>query len=88
MQYEFCWTCPQLADAGRWQAHSLLDPLMVLLVDRLGDGNARGAQKGIRKGKKGKSVEENRLLLKLLSWPTLASSESTEVSFLGIGAYL
>ena len=55
---------------------------MVLLVDRLGDGNARGAQKGIRKGKKGKSVEENDVLLKLLSWPTLASSDLTEVSFL------
>ena len=57
--------CLQLeADPGRWQAHSLLEPLMVLLVDRLGDGNARGAQKGIRKGKKGKSVEENDVLLK------------------------
>ena len=41
-----------------------------------------------KKDKQGKSVEENRLLLKLLSWPTLASSESTEVSFLGISAYL
>jgi len=33
--------CQMLRQVRRPEAHSLLDPLMVLLVDRLGDGNAR-----------------------------------------------
>lgn len=34
--------CPILRQVRRAEAHSSLDPLMALLVERLGDGNARG----------------------------------------------
>ena len=33
--------CPILRHVRRAEAHGSLDPLMVLLVERLGDGNAR-----------------------------------------------